>query len=527
MGPVEVRAPDGSVLAGEPRRLAVLAALAVDAGRVVQATTLIDRVWGDDPPGQAARTLGTYVTRIRRMLEQSGDSSVTVVSQAGGYRLTAGHDQVDLFRFRDLVVGARAPSITPERRVELLRQSVSLHRGDPLTGVSGAWATRTREQLAGELLTARAEWAEAELAVGNTTVVLAPLTALVDANPLVEPLVVTLVRALVAAGRPTEALERCRLHQQRLADGYGTDPSPQLKALYESVLRGDQRPAAVAERSQVPAAVAVLEPERPLPAPAVPSRRRRRYVMAAVGVCATLAGALGAVVVSRPPDRITETRFTVTEDFSGTALTPMQWAANQAERENGSSWSPGAVRVGGGEVQISGTGRNPTGAGNVGGAVCWCLDGGIVRTYGVWEVRARFDVGTGYAPALGLYSGVDEDTPGWGFMTMGRFDDGERRVMYPVVRGAGAEPVDGSPVAGDFTDWNTFSIEWRADFVAISLNGVVVLDTRKLPGPVSIPTVPMFLYVQIIPGPEGPVPAPNQETPSRVAAHVDWARYTS
>ena len=42
-----------------------------------------------------------------------------------------------------------------------------------------------------------------------------------------------------------------------------------------------------------------------------------------------------------------------------------------------------------------------------------------------------------------------------------------------------------------------------------------------------IPTVPMFLYVQMIPGPEGPVPAPNPETPDQVTAHVDWARYTS
>ncbi|MBL7260287.1 winged helix-turn-helix domain-containing protein [Paractinoplanes lichenicola] len=361
LGPVEVRTADGVALGGEPRRLAVLAALAVDAGRVVQATTLIDRVWGEDPPGQAARTLGTYITRIRRMLEQSfGD--VTVVNHPGGYRLTAARDQVDLTRFRDLVARSRASSCTPESRVELLRQSVSLHRGDPLTGVSGEWAV---------------------------------------------------------------------------------------------------------------------------------------------------------------------TPFTVTEDFSGTVLTPLQWAANQAQRENGSSWSPGAVRVGGGELQISGTGRNPTGAGNVAGAVCWCLEQGIVRTYGVWEVRAKFDVGSGYAPALGLYSSVDPDTPGWGFMTMARFDEGDRRVMYPVMRGAGSEHVDGAPVAGDFTTWNTYAIEWRPGFVTVSLNGAVILDTRKLPGPVRIPTVPMYLYVQINPGPEGSIPAPNQETPSQVAAHVDWARYTS
>ncbi|GAA2860183.1 DNA-binding transcriptional activator of the SARP family [Actinoplanes cyaneus] len=532
LGPVEVRTADGSVLGGEPRRLAVLAALAVDAGRVVQATTLIDRVWGEDPPGQAARTLGTYITRIRRMLEQSF-SDVTVVNHPGGYRLTAVPDQVDLIRFRDLVVRSRASSCTPETRVELLRHSVSLHRGDPLTGVSGAWATRTREQLTDELLTARAEWAEAELAVGNATAVLAPLSTLVDANPLVEPLVVALVRALVDAGRPTEALERCRLHQQRLADEYGTEPSPQLMALYTETLRGDRHPAGAAQPPTSAAPPPLPPPPPPTSAvaadrPVSPWKRRRRYVTATVAVGTTLAVTLGAVAMFRPSGRTAAaTPFTVTEDFSGTELTPMQWAANQAQRENGSSWSPSAVRVGGGELQISGTGRNPTGAGNVAGAVCWCLEQGIVRSYGVWEVRAKFDVGSGYAPALGLYPGAGPDTPGWGFMTMARFDEGDRRVMYPVMGGSAAEHVDGAAVTGDFTTWNTYAIEWRPEFVTISLNGAVILDTRKLPGPVSIPTVPMFLYVQINPGPEGSIPAPNQETPNQVAAHVDWARYTS
>ncbi|GAA2666436.1 BTAD domain-containing putative transcriptional regulator [Actinoplanes palleronii] len=556
LGPVEVRTHDDSVLTGEPRCLAVLAALAVDAGRVVPVATLIDRVWGEDPPRQAAKTLGTYITRIRRMLEQAfSDPSVTVVNHSGGYRLTTRSDQVDLFRFRDLVVQARALSCTPQTRVALLRQSVVLHRGNPLTGVNGAWATSTREHLTGELLTARAEWAEAEVAVGNATAVLAPLTTLVDTNPLVESLVVALVRALVVAGRPTEALERCRLHQQRLADGYGTDPSPQLMALYETVLRGDRQPvaAAPATRYEVSGAWPVTEPEPagagagspssggsrsviPMAVGSVPGKGHRwgrRRVMVTVALGTALAITLGAATMFRPSDRTADTSvtaapsFTATENFSGTALAPQQWAANQTQRENGSSWSPGMVRVNGGELQINGMGRNPSGRGNVAGAVCWCLERGVVRTYGVWEIRAKFDVGPGYAPVMGLYPDVPEETAGWGFLTLARLDDGERRVMYPVVRGVGAGPVDGAAMTGDFTTWNTYSIEWRADFVTISLNGLVILDTRTFSEPVTIPTVPMFLYVQMEPGPEGAIPAPNHQTPSQVTAHVDWARYAS
>lgn len=477
------------------------------------------------------------------MEESFSDPAVTVVNQAGGYRLAAGRDQIDLFRFRDLVVAARRPSCTAEQRVEVLRQAVSLHRGDPLTGVAGTWATGTREHLIGELLTARADWADAELAVGNAPVVLAPLGALAQAYPLAEPLVVALVRALVAVGRPTEALERCRLHQVRLVDEYGTDPSPELMMLYESVLRGDRQPvgAVPEQRSQTRTEVAGPDssvraadqspPVESVVEGSVPARRRRRHLIATVAFCTTLAVAFGAVRFW-PSDRAVRAehsvtgRFTATEDFSGTALEPTQWSAHQTRHANGSSWSPAMVRVGGGELQIIGSGRSPNGRGNVAGSVCWCLERGVVRTFGVWQVRAKFDVGTGYAPIIGLYPGAEASTPGWGFLTLARLDNGDRRTMYPVV-GSGGRSLDGPPVSGDFTAWNIYSIEWRADFVAVSLNGVVILDTRKMAVRVNIPTVPMFLYVQVAPGPDGSVPAPNQETPNQVATYVDWARYTS
>ncbi|AGL16419.1 BTAD domain-containing putative transcriptional regulator [Actinoplanes sp. N902-109] len=549
LGPVEIWADGGPVRVGEPRRLAVLAALGVDTGRVVPTATLIDRVWGDAPPGQATRTLGTYITRIRRVLEESfRDSAVTVVNQPGGYRLTAEHEQVDLFRFRELVAQARMPSCTAAQRVDLLRRAVSLHRGDPLTGVDGAWAARTREQLAGELLTVMAEWAEAELAVGNATAVLPELTALADANPLVEPLVVALVRALAAAGRPTEALERCRLHGQRLAEEYGTDPSPQMTQLYAEILRADHQPVAApsapaappVEIAEAPAArpveVAEAPAARPVEvaeAPAMPPvevaeapARMRKWRRSSYAAAVVLLLVFGAIVYFRSADPPANGQFSVTEEFSGNQLPPGQWFAHETQGENGSAWSPSNVRVNDGELQIIGTGRSPTGRGNMAGSVCWCNEGGIVRAYGVWKVRAKFDVGAGYAPVVGLYPDAEPGTPGWGFLTMARLDGGDRRTVYPVI-GGGDRTVNGTPVTGDFTAWNTFAIEWRPDFVTVSLNDTVILDTRKAAGHIAIPTVPMFLYAQIIAGPDGPVPAPNRDTPDQVTMHVDWVRYSS
>ena len=262
LGPVEVRADGRLIEAGEPRRRAVLAALLIDAGLVVASTTLIDRVWGDRPPAQVRNTLGTHVTRIRRVLASAaaGDTPVRVVSQSGGYQLVVDRDRIDVHRFRRLVGQARDPGRTDQQRMVLLRQALMLWRGEPLAGLSGDWAAQTREHLVRERLDATAAWADAELSAGDPAAVLAPLTELADAHPLMEPLTVALARALVAVGRPTEALERCRVHRRRLADEYGTDQDPALRTLYAAILRGAGNPPARAETALPAAAPALVTP---------------------------------------------------------------------------------------------------------------------------------------------------------------------------------------------------------------------------------------------------------------------------
>jgi DNA-binding SARP family transcriptional activator len=57
LGEVQLRAGGLLLNVGAARQQAVLAALAVDAGRPVGIETLIDRVWDDHPPAQARNVL--------------------------------------------------------------------------------------------------------------------------------------------------------------------------------------------------------------------------------------------------------------------------------------------------------------------------------------------------------------------------------------------------------------------------------------------------------------------------------------
>ena len=91
LGPFEVRADDG-VLADVPgaRLRGLLIALALEPGRVVPKATLVDWIWGERPPSDAANALQRLVSRLRKALPDG-----LVEGQADGYRLTVEPDAVD------------------------------------------------------------------------------------------------------------------------------------------------------------------------------------------------------------------------------------------------------------------------------------------------------------------------------------------------------------------------------------------------------------------------------------------------
>jgi Transcriptional regulatory protein, C terminal/NB-ARC domain len=67
LGPVQATRAGGEVALGGPKQRAVLALLLLDAGRVVPADRLVEEVWrGSAPPG-AAKTLRSYVSRLRTL----------------------------------------------------------------------------------------------------------------------------------------------------------------------------------------------------------------------------------------------------------------------------------------------------------------------------------------------------------------------------------------------------------------------------------------------------------------------------
>ncbi len=93
-------------------------------------------------------------------------------------------------------------------------------------------------RLEGLRLTAMEDRFDAEVTLGHGGELVTELTDLVAAHPVRERLVAALMRALVAAGRDTEALLVYQRTREALADALGGDPSPELSALHVALLRG-------------------------------------------------------------------------------------------------------------------------------------------------------------------------------------------------------------------------------------------------------------------------------------------------
>jgi predicted ATPase/DNA-binding SARP family transcriptional activator len=251
LGPFEVRTDDG-VLAEVPgaRLRGLLAALALEPGHVVPNATLVDWIWGDRPPADAASALQRLASRLRKALPAG-----LVEGQTGGYRLTVDPDAVDAVRFERLVGQARAGQARTEQartgqahpgedsqRVRLLRESLALWRGAAMQDVglqeSAAFdAAVTR--LEGLRLTALEDRFDTEVGLGHGAALVTELADLVAAHPLRERLVAALMRALVAAGRDSEALLVYQRTREALAEELGVDPSPGLSALHVALLRGE------------------------------------------------------------------------------------------------------------------------------------------------------------------------------------------------------------------------------------------------------------------------------------------------
>lgn len=284
LGAFEVWDGEQSVEITGSKRRALLALLVLRANEVVRSELLVDELWGERPPRNAAAALQTHVSRLRKTL-----GADTLASREWGYVLRANPEDIDLKRFEGLLT--EADPLAAQQRAVRLAEALALWRGSPLADLANESALQhdiaRLEELRQSTLERRIE---ADLEAGRSAGLVGELETLVARQPLREHLRWLLILALYRTGRQAEALEVYRETRRVLTEELGLEPSPALKELEQAILRQD--PSLEADASPTHTDPPTAEPE---------SKRRRVPPVALLALLALgLAGTATAIALVRP-----------------------------------------------------------------------------------------------------------------------------------------------------------------------------------------------------------------------------------
>jgi predicted ATPase/DNA-binding SARP family transcriptional activator len=241
LGPFEVLV--GGVLAdvGGSKRQALLAMLALRAGRVVGVDMLIDGLWGEELPAAPRNALHHHIARLRAAL---GEDSI--IGSSDGYALQDA--RVDAARFEELLAETRAALRDGDvvSAADAVEAALALWRGQALQGLTGtAWFSAEARRLETLRVDALEEQFEVALALGEHRELTPPLRSALADNPFRERLWGQLMLSLYRSGRQADALETFQEARRVLADELGLEPGPDLRRLQEAILAHDPAIAAI------------------------------------------------------------------------------------------------------------------------------------------------------------------------------------------------------------------------------------------------------------------------------------------
>lgn len=244
LGPLEMRVDGALVALGTPKQRAVLAVLLMNRNSPVGVDRLITALWEGWPPSGARASIHSYVSNLRKLLSSVGiDPREVLAAAPPGYRLSIADDACDLGRFiAEKTAGVHAAAAGQfEQASQHLSAALAQWRGPVLEDLRDFEFVNTfATSLVEDKILVHTAQAEAEIACGRASLIIAELESLIAEHPYREPLWAQLITAYYLTDRQSDALAAYRRVKTTLADDLGIDPGQTLRDLNERILRQDQ-----------------------------------------------------------------------------------------------------------------------------------------------------------------------------------------------------------------------------------------------------------------------------------------------
>jgi DNA-binding SARP family transcriptional activator len=315
LGDIAVLADGQPLDLGGTRQRSVLALLLLNRNRPLATELLADRLWPDEQPLTAVKTIQVYVSRLRHVLGPAADR---LTSSPTGYRLAVADEELDAARFERGLRQARealgAGSAETARRT--LEEAIRLWSGPSMGDLATEpFARREADRLEELRLQAHEELFELRIAAGMARETIGELRRLTGEQPGRERLWRLLMVALWADGRQAEALEAYHDARRYLAEELGLDPGPDLQELEHAILTQEApRPGqdGLATAVSATSASAVTAEAGPV------ARRRRVVTVLRAEVVSASAGDLDPEVLEARGRRALEVVRRAVERHGGT-----------------------------------------------------------------------------------------------------------------------------------------------------------------------------------------------------------------
>jgi DNA-binding SARP family transcriptional activator len=239
LGPLEVTLDGRRLDPGRPKQRAVLAALLLNANRVVSLDRFAEVLWPATPAVASMGSLPVYIANLRRLLEPERPARTPparIVTVPPGYLLRIAPGEYDVAEFEALAVegNRHLAEGRPRAARQALGEALALWRGRAMEEFE--FAELDVERLESLRVAAIEDRIEADLALGSHTAVVGELEALVREHPLRERLLGLLMVALYRSGRQTEALRAYAHARDHLVGELGIEPGPELRRLENCIL---------------------------------------------------------------------------------------------------------------------------------------------------------------------------------------------------------------------------------------------------------------------------------------------------
>ncbi|WP_329622655.1 NB-ARC domain-containing protein [Streptomyces sp. NBC_01255] len=260
LGPLSLQRGRTPVPVTSPMLRRLLGLLALKHPEPATQQEITDTLWPSGPPSSHQSLIHTYVSQVRRLLEQGGLRTVpppTVVRTPTGYLLEAARNQIDLGHFDELVAQAEGLHRAQDARAayESLAQALQWWRGPVLADADPVLRQHPAAVVANERRVKAVQLhADTALLLGRPEETVPVLWGMVNTEPLHEGLHARLILALASCGEQAAALNVFNRLRDRLDEELGIAPSAEVRDAQLRVLR-----------QQLP--LAQRRPDRPAPPP--------------------------------------------------------------------------------------------------------------------------------------------------------------------------------------------------------------------------------------------------------------------